>query len=81
VWLHWLFAAIAKRNKALGILIKGAEIPLVENGKICSKGLDQAQLTEADLMEALRSNGGTCELKNIKAAYLERSGKISVLRQ
>lgn len=37
--------------------------------------------TEHDLKEALRISANTDELSASKAAYLERSGSVSVMRQ
>ncbi len=79
VLLHWLFATIALHNKTFSQLIKGDDLLLVEDGRIKEEALRRANLTESDLKEALRANGGTCDVERVKAAYLERSGEISVI--
>jgi len=79
VSLHWLMGEVAKRSKTFGHLIKGIEVQLVKDGRIIPEALERTNLTEHDLHEALRSRGSTCEVKNVKAAYLERSGSISVI--
>lgn len=79
VLLHWLLAEFSQHSKTLGHLIKGTEVLLVDNGAIQQEALNKTNMTEHDLMEALRSNGGTMELENVKAAYLERSGEVSVV--
>ncbi len=63
----------------MAVLIKGAEVRLVEDGKIREDDLKKSALTEEDLMECLRLNGGTTNLEDVKAAYLERSGDVSVV--
>ena len=79
VLLHRLLVELAQRNPTLALLIKGAEVRLVEDGKILETGLKKTALTEKDLMECLRLNGGTMTVEDVKAAYLERSGDVSVV--
>lgn len=79
VVLHWLLAEVALRSPAFGHLIKGRESLLIQDGDIRHETLRAANLTEHDLKEALRSNGGTLEPSSVRAAYLERSGEISVI--
>ena len=79
VLLHWLLAELSHHSKRLGHLIKGTEVLLVEEGHIQKDALRKTNLTEHDLMESLRSNGGTMNLEDVKAAYLERSGNVSVI--
>ena len=81
VLLHWLLAELANYSRTLGHLIKGTEVLLVQGGKIQQEALRKTNMTEHDLMEALRSNGGTTNLESVKAAYLERSGNVSVVSQ
>lgn len=79
VLLHWLLAEIAQHSKTFGHLIKGTEVLLVEDGEIRKDALRKTNLTEHDLKEALRANGGTLDVEQVKAAYLERSGEVSVI--
>lgn len=81
VSLHYVLSKLALRSKRFGHLIKGVEIQLIENGRILLDALKKADMTEHDLKEALRSNGGTDDVRNVKAAYLERSGTLSVLKE
>jgi len=77
---HLLFSKLALRSKRFGHLIKGVEIQLIVNGKILPDAMKKADMTEHDLKEALRSNGGIEDASKVKAAYLVRSGKLSVLK-
>jgi uncharacterized membrane protein YcaP (DUF421 family) len=79
VLLHWLLAELSHHSKTLGHLIKGTEVLLVEDGRIKQEALKKTNMTEHDLMVSLRSNGGTTDLQSVKAAYLERSGELSVI--
>jgi uncharacterized membrane protein YcaP (DUF421 family) len=62
----------------LGKLVKGEENLLVENGSMKIAEMKKTNISEKDLMEALR-NQGVENLKDVKKAFLERSGKISVI--
>lgn len=77
--LHRVLAELSHHSKTLGHLIKGTEVLLVEEGQVKEKALRKTNLTEHDLMEALRSNGSTMSIESVKAAYLERSGDVSVI--
>lgn len=79
VGLHWLMAALALRFDWFGTLVKGNAILLIEDGKIQPEGMRRARLSEHDLKQALRMQNNHTDPANIKTAYLERSGKISVI--
>lgn len=81
VGLHMLMAALTRRSRRLGHLVKGEEVKLVEDGAIRWEAMAKAQLTEHELMEGLRLRGGTDDLGRVAAAYLERNGQISVIRR
>src|SRR6056297_2175302 len=79
VVLHWLLAKLATRNRHLGHLIKGTEVLLIKDGQIQQDGLTKTNITEHDLLESLRSEGSVAEIEQVKRAYLERNGKVSVI--
>jgi uncharacterized membrane protein YcaP (DUF421 family) len=79
VCLHWLFAVIAFRSHAFGVLIKGREIPLLKHGEIQWAGMRKSHITERDLLESLRTSGNVGEVHEVEEAWLERSGKVSVV--
>ncbi len=79
VLLHWILAELSQRLPGFGHLVKGTEVRLVDDGQVLPEALNRTNLTEHDLMEALRTGGGTMTLEKVKAAYLERSGEISVV--
>lgn len=81
VLLHWMLAELSQRYKHFGHLIKGTEVLIVKEGKIQQDALKKTNLTEHDLMESLRSDGSTTEVEDVKAAYLERSGDVSVIKR
>lgn len=81
VALHWVLGELSQRSPTLGHMVKGTEALLVRDGRICEETLKKTNMTEHDLQEALRSSGGTTELADVKVAYLERSGRVSVVRR
>ncbi|MDQ4075638.1 MAG: DUF421 domain-containing protein [Chloroflexota bacterium] len=80
VLMHWLLASLAFQFDRFGDLIKGSEYVLVEEGEIQWDAMRASKIDKNDLLEALRSKGVE-ELDEVKSAYLERSGEVSVIRQ
>jgi uncharacterized membrane protein YcaP (DUF421 family) len=76
-----LLAKAAFKSKRLGHLLKGKEVQLIDSGKFLWDGLRRTSITEHDVLEGLRSSGGITDIEQVKAAYLERSGKISVIKK
>lgn len=54
--------------------------PLVQSGRIIRKVLAEELMTEDELMTQLRLNGVE-ELEEVKAAYLEGNGEVSVIQR
>lgn len=79
VVLHALLGRLALGVPAVGRLVKGSETLLLRDGEIDRRALRRSNLTERDLMEALRLKGAASAEK-VEAAYLERSGDISVIK-
>jgi uncharacterized membrane protein YcaP (DUF421 family) len=79
VGMHWLIAALSLHFDWLGTLVKGHSILLIKDGKLQTKGLRAARLSEHDLKQALRMQNNHTDPANIKSAHLERSGSISVI--
>jgi uncharacterized membrane protein YcaP (DUF421 family) len=78
VALHWLFASLAWHTSWFGDLVKGRRVLLIDDGEVQEEGMRRASITRGDLEEALRSQTGRSDPKKFEAAYMERSGKISV---
>lgn len=76
--LHWLFATLAAHS-SFGALVKGEPRLLIKDGEVQENEMREAKLSMNDLKEALRLQAGEPDPSNIKRAYLERSGRISVI--
>lgn len=81
VLLHWVFAAVAFRSHTFGVLIKGRELGLLQDGNLLQHNLRKCHVTERDLLESLRTDGNLDDPREVAKACLERSGKISVVRR
>jgi uncharacterized membrane protein YcaP (DUF421 family) len=81
VILHRLFAWISLYNDIFGSLIKGKAKIIYEDGKIIRKNMQKFFITDKDLIEGIRLQGNVESLDEIKSAYIERDGKISVIKK
>ncbi len=79
--LHRLFAFIALYSSIFGTLVKGEPRVLFTDGKIIRKNMKKSLITDKDLMEGVRKEGNTTTLDDVKIAYVERNGQISVIRK
>ncbi|WP_237144793.1 DUF421 domain-containing protein [Pontibacter pamirensis] len=80
VLLHKGLAAVAFHSDfGFGDFAKGKHVKLVEEGKLQRQTLRKHSITEDDLREAMRESGSKGDLGDIRFAYLERSGQISVI--
>jgi uncharacterized membrane protein YcaP (DUF421 family) len=81
VFLHRVLAFGAARSHKFGKLVKGEPDVLIENGRLSKDKLRVHNITEADLLEALRVDGSTEDLNLVRKATLERDGTISVVKK
>jgi uncharacterized membrane protein YcaP (DUF421 family) len=79
--VHRLFASIAYHSHWFGILIKGREDIIVENGELVSGAMRRNHISRHDLEEDLRLGTRLENLSKIKAARVERSGDISFIEK
>ncbi len=80
VLLYWLSIHITQRSDVAGFLLKGESSVLVRDGQVDRAALRQGGVSQADLHEAIRSQG-VDHLDAVKLATLERSGRVSVVKQ
>ena len=79
VLMHWLLAAIAFRSHGFGTAVKGRQQVLVRDGQLQHDAMRRTHITEHDLHEAMRLNGKSPVIEEVRVAHLERNGDISVL--
>jgi len=80
VAVHWLLTAIACRSHWFGTLFKGNSELVVEDGRILRAPMRHSHISDHDLIEQLRLRGYD-DLGQVRAAYKERNGEISVLEK
>jgi len=78
--LHRFVSLLTFKSHRLGKIFKGESIPLIEDGKFIEKNMSRTNTTKEDIEESLHLFLTSDEMKDIKAAYLERSGEISIIR-
>jgi uncharacterized membrane protein YcaP (DUF421 family) len=76
--LERLVAMLTEKNKSLEAIIEGVATLVVEDGVIVTKNLHQETISLDELFERLRQHG-IHQLGQISVAYLETSGKVSVI--
>ena len=70
---------LTSHNAALERVIQGREVVLGRNGKIYTEILKRELVSDADFQEALREHD--CKLQDMRCAFLETDGTISVLKR
>lgn len=80
--LGWnlLFDYLAYRSPGWHRLLEAPEICLVRNGRIIHRNLRREFLSVDDLHAKLREHG-IAELSEVRAAYMESDGTVSVIRR
>jgi len=80
VALHTTLARAAVRWSWLSFLVKGGSVRLVKDGERDEDAMRLAGIGDGDLNMALRVHGHT-DLEEIRDAYLERNGDITLIRR
>jgi uncharacterized membrane protein YcaP (DUF421 family) len=73
------FSQVKQRSKRIALLLDGGPTVIVENGEPLHRRMKKARITEADIMEAARSNQGIARMSDIRYAIIERNGTISII--
>ncbi|MBB5234646.1 DUF421 domain-containing protein [Deinococcus budaensis] len=81
IGLHALLVRLAYRSGWFGPLVKGNPVLLIKDGQLQMEGLRETGVARNDLDQALRLQGRTTDPSDIKLAYLERNGQISMVSQ
>lgn len=79
VGMHWLLAFLAVHLDWFGSIVKGTPVLLVKDGRILRDEARDSAITRNDLEQAIRSAGNEPDLSQVKRAWLERDGTISVI--
>jgi len=77
---HWLLTLMACHWHAFGTLVKGNAYLIVQDGQPLCKNMSRSHISDHDLEEELRLHG-IDELADVRRAYKERNGEVSVLKR
>jgi uncharacterized membrane protein YcaP (DUF421 family) len=80
VALHRFLAFLTRDAHWLGNLIKGEAQLIIQNGELNRSVMKANDLSENDLLEDMRMNGNMQSFKKVKAAYYERNGQVSIVK-
>lgn len=81
VVVHKIIASISVNNKWMSHLVKGVPHSLYKNGQLNQDNLKKCLLSFGDLMEEVRITLHQNTLDDIEEIFMERSGKISVIKK
>jgi len=81
VFLHRLCAWIGLYSRLFGTIVKGEAKILYSDGKINQRNMRYCMVSEKDLMEGIRQRANLNSLEKIKTVFIERNGKISVIKK
>ncbi len=78
--LDWLMSFVTWRSERLSFIVEGRPRRIVKDGAPCEDGLRRSRINLHELHEKLRTKG-TEDVSRVKAAYVERDGQVSVVRE
>lgn len=79
IWVHWAITIAAMRSSTISRMINGHAVEVVHEGTEITEMMKRHGVSHEDLMEAIRTNGRVETIAQVKTAWLERSGRISVI--
>lgn len=80
VIMHRIIAAISVKNQKVSHFFKGTPFSLYKDGKLNDKNLKKCLISFGDIMEEVRLNLHQNTLDNIDEIFMERTGKISLIK-
>jgi uncharacterized membrane protein YcaP (DUF421 family) len=79
VGLHWIFSILSLHSEKISSIVKGNSKLIVKEGEILWDRMRRNQISKSDFMMHLRIDGKLTKIQDIKEAYLERGGRISII--
>jgi uncharacterized membrane protein YcaP (DUF421 family) len=81
VVVHKIIAIISVGNIFVSHLVKGRPMSLYKDGILNDKNLRKCSLSYGDVMEEVRLKMEQNNMDNIEEIFMERTGKISVIKK
>lgn len=79
IFWNYLFDWLSFKSAWFARLIEPSPLPLIKNGRMLRRNMRQELITEDELMMQLRQQG-LDEVSEVKEAYIESDGRISVIK-
>jgi uncharacterized membrane protein YcaP (DUF421 family) len=81
VIFHRIIGWTTAHHRGFSRLVQGKKIILCKDGKLIRENMDKAQVSEEDIRAGLRGIIQTDHLDKAEIIYIERNGKISVIKK
>jgi uncharacterized membrane protein YcaP (DUF421 family) len=78
VFLDWLLSVATSRSRRAADLVEGRVRQLVKDGELRREVMRRTRISEDELLAEVRQRGGE-SLAEVKDAFLERSGKVTIV--
>ena len=79
--VHRLLGIVSIYSDTIGFIVKGQKLILFRNGAIVKKNTLLCSVSSKDLLEEVRIKLNESTMDNVKEIYMERSGKISIIKK
>ena len=81
VVIHKILALLALRHIWVGKIVKGIHRSLYKNGELNTRNMRIATISKDDLMEGVRLQINSNSLDDVKEAYIEKNGQVSIIEK
>ena len=78
--LNWAVGFASARSRKIDSLVEGQAVLLARDGKVFHQVLEREQISPGDFEEALRGHG-LLDAENVRCAFLETNGDISIIKR
>ena len=79
--VHRLLGLLSVFSDTVGHIVKGDKSILFKNGKPVKSNMRKSSVSYKDLQEEVRLKLNESTMDNVEAIFMERSGKISVIKK
>ena len=81
VIIHKILAMLALKHIWIGKIVKGIHRSLYKNGEMNTRNMRIATISKDDLMEGVRLQINSNSLDDVKEAYIEKNGQVSIIEK
>ena len=81
ILIHKILGWLAMKHEWVGKIVKGYRHSLYKNGEMNYKNMQKTSISKDDLMEGVRLEINSDSLEQVQQIFIEKTGKISVVKQ